>query len=303
MKGQQMAIEIACGQITWAAGTPEDDVLDDIRRAGYAGAPWGWNLGRGRGDSSRPAEEIRAVLARHGLKPAPAYFWGDFWEAERRAELIAQARRYAEVSAALGLHELYVAAGGFDKVMPSGRTRRQTAAHVTPRDSLTKAEFDQFVDGLNAVASATLEHGVRCCYHNHVGTVIETEQEIEDLLARVDDSVLSLGPDTGHLAWAGIDVPAFCERHRDRIRTMHIKDINREVRDLGREAGWDYGTFSSSGVFTELGTGCVDFTALFGLLSQSRFAGWLVVETDVTRLPSPLDSAIASREKLRQFGL
>jgi inosose dehydratase len=298
-----MAIEIGCGQITWPVGASEDDVLDDIRKAGYEGAPWGWYLGRGRGDTSRPAGEIRTVLARHSLKPAPSFLWGDLWETERRGELIAQARRYAEVSAALGLHELYVAAGGFDKVMTSGRTRRQAAGHATPQDSLTKAEFDRLIDGLNAVGATTLEYGVHCCYHNHVGTVIETEQEIEDLLARVDENVLSLGPDTGHLAWAGIDVAAFCKRHLDRIRTMHIKDINGEVRDQGRKEGWDYSTFSDNGVFTELGTGCVDFKAVFGLLSKQEFCGWLIVETDVTQLSSPLESAIASRQKLRTFGL
>jgi inosose dehydratase len=304
MKGQEhMAIEIGCGQITWPVEASEDDVLGDIRKAGYEGAPWGWNLGRGRGDSSRPTEEIRAVLSRHNLKPAPSYFSGDLWETERRDEFVAQARHYAEVSAALGLHELYVAAGGFDKVMTSGRTRRQAAGHVTPEDSLTEAEFDQFAGGLNAVAAATLEYGVRCCFHNHVGTVIETEQEIEGLLARVDESVLSLGPDIGHLAWAGIDVVAFCKRHLDRIRTMHLKDINGEVRDQGREAGWDYGTFSGNGVFTELATGCVDFKAMFGLLSKAGFSGWLIVETDVTQLSSPLESAAVSRQKLRQFGL
>jgi inosose dehydratase len=297
-----MAIELGCGQITWSAGTPEDDVLEDIREAGYEGAPWAWHL-RGRGHDSRSAEDIRAVLSRHNLKPAPGYLAGDFWETERRDEFVAQARRYAEVSAALGLYELYVAAGGANKLMASGRTRRQAAAHATPEDSLTKAEFEQFADGLNAVAATTLEYGVHCCFHNHVGTVIETEQEVEDLLASVDESVLSLGPDTGHLAWAGIDVVAFCKRHLDRIRTIHIKDINGEVRDRGREAGWDYPTFSGNGVFTEPGTGCVDFKAMFGLLSKAEFSGWLIVETDVTQLSSPLESATVSRQELRQLGL
>ena len=160
-----MAIELGCGQITWPTGAPEDDVLEDIRKAGYEGVPWAWHL-RGRGRDSRSAEDIRAELSRHNLKPAPGYLGGDFWETERRDEFVAQARRYAEVSAALGLRELYVAAGGFNKLMPSGRTRRQAAAHATPEDSLTKAEFEQFADGLNAVAAISRPCSISCRRQN-----------------------------------------------------------------------------------------------------------------------------------------
>lgn len=297
-----MAIKLGCGQITWSADTPEDKILEDIRESGYEGAPWRWKLVQGDRDNARSAEAIRSVLSRHNLQPAPAYFWGNFWDTDRLHETVAEARRYAEVSAALGLHELYVAAGGGDKLMASGRTRLQAAGHVTPQDALSEAESEQFADGLQVTAAATLEYGVHCCYHNHVGTVIETEEEIEDLLGRVDESV-SLGPDTGHLAWAGIDVVAFCERHADRIRTMHIKDINGAIRDQGRHAGWDYDTFSENGIFTELGTGCVDFTSMFSVLAKTEFSGWLIAETDVTQLSSPLESATVSREYLRRFGL
>jgi inosose dehydratase len=198
--------------------------------------------------------------------------------------------------------ELYIAAGGFDLVMQSGRTRRQAAGHATADDAMSDDDFEQLVEGVNAVGRATAEWGVDCCYHSHVGTVIETEQEIERLLAQADNKVLWLGPDTGHLAWAGVDVVDFCRRHLPRIKTMHLKDIDAKVRDYGRDDGWDYKTFADNGVFTEVGTGCVEFRKLSGLLAEGQFAGWVVVETDVTRLSSPLESARVSRDNLRQLG-
>jgi inosose dehydratase len=68
----------------------------------------------------------------------------------------------------------------------------------------------------------------------------------------------------------------------------------------GVAAGWDYGTFSAHGIWTELGTGAVDFPAIFAILEQAGFSGWLIVETDVTQLPSALESALISRSYLRE---
>jgi inosose dehydratase len=136
-----------------------------------------------------------------------------------------------------------------------------------------------------------------------MGTFVETEDEIERMLELTDPDLIWLGPDTGHLAWAGVDVVAFCERHAERIKTMHIKDVNGDVRDRGIEAGWDYATFCDNGIWTEIGTGCVDFAKIFAVLSSQDFSGWLVVETDVTQLSSPLESATVSRQNLRRFGL
>jgi inosose dehydratase len=298
-----MRISVACGQITWPPESSEDTVLSDISAAGYEGAPWGWYLGRGSGDRGRPVKEILATLERHQLRPAPGFLWGDFWQRDQRADLVREARQYAEVSSALGVTELYIAAGGFDLVMKSGRTRRQAAGHARPEDSLSDREFDQLVEGVNAVGRTTAEWGVDCCYHNHVGTVVETEEEIERLLSQADSKALSLGPDTGHLCWAGVDVVDFCRRHLPRIKTMHLKDIDAQVRDRGRDEGWDYKTFADNGVFTEVGTGCVEFRELLTLLVEGQFTGWVVVETDVTRLSSPFESARVSRDNLRQLGI
>lgn len=292
-----MTIDIACGQITWRnSGESDDEVLSDIASAGYAGAPWPGRQGK---DARAIAEQFR----RHGLRPAPGYFWADLWEVDRRKEHLAEARRYAQVSQDLGLTELYLAAGGFDRVRPGHRTRREAAGNVTPDDALSDQEFEELADGVSAVARTTLEYGVRSCYHNHVGTFVETRAEVERLLSMADKEALFLGPDTGHLAWAGEDPVAFCRDHLDRVLTVHIKDIDRHALAEGRVKDWDYATYSRNGIFTELGQGVVDWDGFFSLLRDGGFSGWLIVETDVTQLPSPKDSATASRRNLARWGL
>jgi inosose dehydratase len=57
-------------------------------------------------------------------------------------------------------------------------------------------------------------------------------------------------------------------------------------------------------VFSELGQGVVDFTAVLSALQAQKYDGWIVVEQDV--LPSmgnPKESAQRNREYLRRIGL
>jgi inosose dehydratase len=289
-------VAIGCGQITWPRSTPEDQVLAEIAQAGYAGAPAG----------PRPGASAQETLERyqsHGLRPAPGYLGADFWRPERREQILDQARQYARFSREAGLTELYVAAGGFDWTAPSGRTRMQASGHVRPDDALSAAEMRQFADTLNRVGEITLAEGVRSCFHNHVGTVIETREETDALLALADPALVFLGPDTGHLAWAGADPVAFCRDYAPRILTMHLKDINAAVAEQGRAAEWDYQEAQRHGVWTELGQGAIDFPAILEILRGAGFSGWLIVETDVTQLPSALESAQVSRAYLRGLGL
>jgi len=79
--------------------------------------------------------------------------------------------------------------------------------------------------------------------------------------------------------------------------------VNNDVRRQGVSAGWSYGQFTEAGVFAELGEGMVDFPVILTALANTGFDGWLIVETDVTMKPSPLESATISRHYLTTLGL
>ena len=287
-------IHVGCGQITWR-GVPETAALDDIARAGYEGTP-------PRLDTRRTARDTLELYQRYGLRPAPCYFAAPFWRLDKRAEIVAEAGRAAQLVRELGCTELYVAPGG-EYTASSGRTRRAAAGHVRADDGMSDAEWRVFATTLNAVGEAAWRVGVRSCFHNHVGTVIETHDEVERLIEMTEPELVLLGPDTGHLAWAGVDVVTFCQQHLPRIKTMHLKDIDAVVRAQGCQAGWDYTAFVERGIFVELGEGCVDFATLVEMLRQAAFSGWLIVETDVTQKASALESARVSRAYLRRLGL
>jgi inosose dehydratase len=242
------------------------------------------------------------------LKPAPGYFAAAFHEPEQRDATLEAARRQAAFAREVGLTELYVAPGGSAGSgyvsRANGKTRRELAGHVGPDDGLSEDENRRFADTLNETCRVLLdEGGVRGCFHNHVGTVIETRDEFDRLLARCDPDLVFLGPDTGHLAWAGADVTAFFRDYAPRILTAHLKDINADVRARGVAEEWDYGTFTANGVFTELGEGCVDFPALARHSARPELRRLAARRNDVTQKASALESATASRDHLRSIGL
>ncbi|HEX4214042.1 MAG TPA: sugar phosphate isomerase/epimerase [Candidatus Dormibacteraeota bacterium] len=289
-----VSMRVGCGQITWSRAS-EEEALRDISQAGYEGAAPKLRV-------DQPPEATIQTLSGWGLKPAPPYFSAEFWKPELREGILGSAREAARFTRGIGCTELYVATGGGNVVAASGRTRRQLAGHVGEGDGLPDADFRRLAEVLTEVAAITLAEGVRSCFHNHVGSVVETEAEYERLIELSGPEVF-LGPDTGHLAWAGGDVPGFFRRHIDRILTTHLKDIDGEVLARGRKEEWDYPTFSDRGIFTELGRGFVDIADAVDQLRGAGFDGWVIVETDVTQLPTAAESARVSREYLHSIGL
>ena len=288
-------MKIACGGITWGSFArkrgiefPREQVMAEIAQAGFEGMPV--HLG-----DSRPAEEILASFSEFGLAPAPGYLGARFWDKDEEEDIYAQAENAAKLTQALGLTEMYVAV--------SSLTRREKSGRVTLEDGMSDEEYAQFAKALNRVGEISLRYGVRICFHNHVGSVIETREEVDRLFSLVDKSLVFQGPDIGHLAWAGSDAAQFVRDYADSIYTLHIKDIDPNVLKQGVAEGWDYGTFSANGIFIELGEGFVDFPSIFDTLRSVTFDGWVVVETDVTQKDTPLQSAIISRNYLKGLGL
>lgn len=289
----------ACARAMWRPhGIAEDVMLAEIAAAGYAGVPWII----GDTDRALPPAPAAAVVARsfaeHGLVAAPGYLWTDFWQTDYTDE-IAWA---AGVSRELGLDTLLVSAGGFDTRMPSGKLRREVPGRVSTEDGLSAAQRDVFLRNLDAAGRAALKEGIALAYHPHVGTVIESPAEVEWLVSSTDREVVFLGPDTGHLRWAGLEVESFFERHASRITGWHAKDVNLGIVKTATDNGWEYDHAVGHGLFTEIGSGDIDFAHVVGVLDVAGFTGWVIAETDLTLLATPAESAKQSRIALRGLG-
>ena len=130
-------------------------------------------------------------------------------------------RRKAEESNYFGLDTVFLSPE-MSWAPGTRRTLEQTAVGA----DFDSSRLDRLIDVLGAAAEVLRVEGVRAGLHNHVGTWVETEEEIERVLAAIPASLLGASFDIGHLAWAGIDSARMLRRHADRLVDVHIKDLD-----------------------------------------------------------------------------
>ena len=261
---------------------PLPAILDIVKRAGYDGI-------HAEVPAGSTPEAYGTLLADHGLRPAPGYFQASFADADGLPQAIEDARRAAADHARLGLYRICAADQcGADPL------RLDTPPSGAGADD---ARLERIVEGLDKVARAMVAEGVVPCLHAHVGTRIETVAETEFVLARLDAKILLLGPDTGHLSWAGADLVSFLARHAARVGAVHIKDCRQEVAAAIRAAGKGYHDAGAAHIWTEPGRGSIDLDA--ALAALAGFDGWFIVEVDIADQPTVEESARVAAQWLQ----
>jgi inosose dehydratase len=143
--------------------------------------------------------------------------------------------------------------------------------------------------------------GMRLAYHHHMGTVIQSEAEIDALMAACQPQV-ELLLDTGHLSFAGGDPVRAARNHAARIAHVHCKDIRPDVLRRTRNADSSFLEAVLQGVFTVPGDGCIDYEAVFAPLREVKYKGWLVVEAEQDpAIADPVTYATKGFETLKRW--
>jgi inosose dehydratase len=173
------------------------------------------------------AAEYRQLLAEYGLQPAPGYFSANF-HTESADDIGEAAKRHAGLQAELGNTEVFIAS----KLTP------ERMEHPAIGFGGDEATLRRVIDGLGAAAAAITAEGVTPALHPHVASTVETE--VRAVLDAIPASELSFGPDTGHLAWAGMTPSAIMADYADRIAAMHLKDVHLDEAERARAADADY---------------------------------------------------------------
>ena len=152
---------------------------------------------------------------------------------------------------------------------------------VNDRPRLSSAEMAAFGAKLEAFAAYLAGEGVTLAYHHHMGTIVESAEEIDSLMAATGPATHLLF-DAGHCTFGGGDPAAVLARHVGRVAHFHAKNIRRPICDRVRAEGLSFLQGVMAGAFTVPGDqeGAVDFAPLLALLKDAGYEGWIVIEAE-----------------------
>jgi len=165
----------------------------------------------------------------------------------------------------------------------------------------TPEQWELIAKGYNEMGALAKEKGMVLTCHHHMGTGVQTVEEIDHFMEVVDPELVFLLFDSGHLTFAGIDPVPVLKKYIGRIRHVHLKDVRLNVRDQARKEGWSFLTAVRNGVFTVPGDGDVDFAPIFKILEESGYEGWVVVEAEQDPAKAnPFEYALKARKYIRE---
>jgi inosose dehydratase len=248
---------------------PPQQMLETVRDLGYTGIELG-PPGYFGGD----ARKVASALGPYGLELAGAFaplhiadedgFAADLAFLDATIDILAETGSRGPVVLAGDANEMRLAAAGRPDV------QRDTA--------LSGDKFDRAAERVERAAQRALARGVTAAFHPHIGTYIESPEEVTALLDTTDPEVVSICFDTGHTVVGGGDPVELAATARDRIAHLHLKDVDRGIlerlrsRELTVEQAWE------QGLFCRFGDGVVDFDEVLGQLDD--YSGWAVIEQD-----------------------
>lgn len=128
----------------------------------------------------------------------------------------------------------------------------------------------------NAIARRAAEAGIESVYHPNspAGSVFRTREDYDVLFAGLDDRYIGYCPDSGHIANGGMDVESVFRQHLGLIRHVHFKDFS-----------------VSDGQWRTMGQGAIDHPRIAGLLRDSGYDGWIMVEEESSFAEADPDEA------------
>ncbi len=168
--------------------------------------------------------------------------------------------------------------------------------HIMDQD-----EWKLLCDGLNKLGRVAKERGIDLTFHHHMGTVVQTEAEVDYMMEHTDPEYFSLLFDSGHFAYCGVDPVVMVKRYADRIKHVHLKDIRPDVVEKVKRENLSFLQGVREGAFTVPGDGCVDFDSIFKVLEDSNYKGYMLVEAEQDPAKAnPLEYAIKARKFIRE---
>jgi sugar phosphate isomerase/epimerase len=250
---------------------PFTDILDVMKETGFigvrlAGFPhvldqYGLTLAQMQREVSRRSLHV-VTISWNGALEDPA----------QRQQVLDSARNAMKFLADFGANHLVVFSPGRDR--PGANT---------------PAAFQELCARCNQIGELAGGMGFTAGLHNHMGQMVQTQEEVDRFMSMTDAKLFGLSPDTAHLHLAGCDVVGTINRYKERIRFLDYKDAKwtTPTSDWVQPNGKVLAKDSSQGRFFpsiyDLGDGEVDFPGCHRVLKSVNYRGWVCVDLDTAR--------------------
>jgi inosose dehydratase len=266
--------------------TPYPQLLEEMLTAGYTATEWDVCM-------ENDAARMRADLQTKHLQMLGRFVGLELRNPEKREIEIKRGLEIARFLKMIGGEYLIAADSGDER-------RWREAGHVDPKGALSEAQWRSLGAGLNELGRRVKEDGMQVVFHNHVGTYVETEVETGRLLDETDPGLVGWCLDCGHLAYGGGDTLRMLTQYGDRVRYVHIKDVDGKVLASSQTEQWGFDKALKSFIFCPLGQGVARVPEVLRALKLNSYEGWLVIEQDTTPL-DPTENARQNRIYLEEL--
>ena len=267
-----MSVRLGINPITWTnddmpelgGDTPLDICLAEAKEAGYAGIELG-------GKFPRQSAVLKPIMDRQRLALVSGWYDGRIRDFEPEKEFEAITPHLQLLKDMRCDYVVYADT--------SGGTHGSPSAPISTRPKLADDEWKAYGRKITTLAERMAAFGVRMAFHHHMGTIVESDEDVDKLMANTGAAV-GLLYDTGHSIFAGGDPTTLVRKHVKRVVHVHCKDARRRVFESARANDLSFMSAVLEGIFTVPGDGFIDYGTILKVLADEGYSGWLIVEAE-----------------------
>ena len=240
-------IHVGYASITWNGN--DRQAIEDIATLGFPGIQLRANAIK---EFASPAE-LRDLLEKHRLKMVALSSGGVRIDPAVETEEIAKHTAHAKF-----VHDV----GGLYLQVTDERPKDRAVA---------PADYERLGKLIAEIGRRIADLGISLGYHNHMGTLGQTPEEVDRIMEAADPRYAKLELDVAHYFQGGGDPAKAIEKYHDRLLFLHIKDVESLPSAENPKNAYR---------FVELGRGRMNLPAAFDALHKVNFRGWAIVELD-----------------------
>ena len=276
-----MNVSIGINPITWSNDDMQNvgaDIsfqacLRGASAAGYDGVELGHKF-------PRDPDALRPELEKHSLSLVSGWYSGKLLQRDSNEEIAAM-QDHMKLLKTMGSDVLI-----FAEV--SGCIHSEIDHRLSQRPRIPADQWPTFCRRLDEVAKACAAEGLKLGFHHHMGTVVQSREDIEIMMQSTSPD-MHLLLDSGHAYFAGADPVELANQYADRIAHVHCKDIRKTILRRMQNRDSSFLEAVLAGVFTVPGDGCIDYDGIFAALRRQNYSGWVVVEAEQDPSVAPPD--------------